>query len=80
VRRGALACVPARAGMLVAFGCVSGVLADATPFASMLLLGVTMALGPGARSSFSRRRGGASGGAEALYVVVLRRWRVLASR
>jgi hypothetical protein len=77
VRRGALACVPAcwwRSGVR------PGVLAGATPFASMLLLGVTMALGPGAGSSFSRRRGGASGGAEALYVVVLRRWRVVASR
>jgi hypothetical protein len=53
------------AGDVLARGRASGVQAGALLSASVLLLGVTMAVGLGVASSFARRRGGASGGTEA---------------
>jgi hypothetical protein len=63
-------------GRRMARGRPAGVLAGALLSASVLLLGVTVAVGLGVASSFARRRGGASGGTEALQVVELRRWRI----
>jgi hypothetical protein len=64
------------AGDMLARGRPSGVQAGALLSASVLLLGVTVAVGLGVASGFARRCGGASGGTAALQVVELRRWRI----
>jgi hypothetical protein len=64
------------AGDVLARGRPSGVQAGALLSASVLLLGVTVAVGLGVASGFARCRGGASGGTAALQVVELRRWRI----
>jgi hypothetical protein len=77
--RGATATGPSGPGVATGSRFGPG-LAGAIPSAPVLPLCVTMAVGPGVGLSFSRCCGGASGGAKALQVVVLRRWRVMLSQ